>query len=78
MIKTSDVAAGGKGHRVYRAGYDGPFLTHSYDTDTGNPLCKRVKPEHLLCDPCSTDEDAAPTCPVCAKRDPRFQHLRAV
>lgn len=78
-IKTSDVAAGGSGRngckRVYSEKHldAGNFLTHSYNSETGLPLCKRVKADHLLCDPCSTDENAPPTCPVCAKRDPRFK-----
>lgn len=70
--KTSDVAAAACTKKNLE---EGNFLTHSYDVVTGNPLCKRVKADHLLCDPYSTDgiEDSKPTCPVCAKRDPRFQ-----
>ena len=68
--KTSDVTSSAYTRKQIDAG---AFLTHSYDTTTGSPLCKRVKAEHLLYDPYSTDEDAAPTCPVCAKRDPRFK-----
>lgn len=67
--KTSEVAGAAQTKKNLD---DGNFLTHSYDVATGNPLCKRVKADHLLCDPFATDENAAPTCPVCLKRDPRF------
>jgi hypothetical protein len=68
-IKTSDVAGSAYTAKQLDTGC---FLTHAYDMKTGKPLCKRVKAEHLLCDPGSTDEDAPATCPHCAKKDPRF------
>jgi hypothetical protein len=46
-------------------------LTHCVDLETGLSLCKRVKPASLLDDVCATDPNAAPTCEVCARRDPR-------
>lgn len=69
MIKTSVVAGAAYAAKQLEAGL---FLTHSYDTETGAPLCKRVKADHLLCDSEATDVDAPPTCPACRKRDPRF------
>jgi hypothetical protein len=35
-----------------------------------SPLCD-VRPESLSDDPCATHEHLPPTCPTCAKRDPR-------
>jgi len=35
-----------------------------------SPLC-RVRPESLSDDPHATNQHAPPTCPTCAKRDPR-------
>lgn len=49
----------------------GECLTHTVNLDTDQPLCKRVKATSLLDDTCATDPNAAPTCPTCAKRDPR-------
>jgi hypothetical protein len=66
VTKTSGVAGA-----AYKTGATS-FLTHSYETETGLPLCRRVKADHLLCDPYETEEDSAPTCPVCLKRDQRF------
>jgi hypothetical protein len=50
------------------------FHNHAVDTSTGLPLCKRVKPASILDDCYAVDDENAPaTCPVCAKRDPRFK-----
>lgn len=54
-------------------------LTHAVDQTTEKPLCERVKPENILDDPYAVaDEDAPATCPVCAKRDPRFNDPEAL
>jgi hypothetical protein len=66
VIKTRAVAGA-----AYRASDIRSCLTHAVDQGTGLPLCKRVKAENLLDDMYATNEDAAPTCPGCAKRDPR-------
>jgi hypothetical protein len=48
-------------------------LTHAVDVTTGEPLCHRVKPDNILDDSYAVDDENAPaTCPICAKRDPRF------
>lgn len=51
------------------------FLTHSVD-ESGEPLCRRVKAASLIDDMSWDGEGStarAPTCPLCLKRDPRFQ-----
>lgn len=70
MIRTFEVAGAAYTRKQLEAG---AFLTHSHDSETDRPLCKRVKAEHVLVDGCYEGQDAAPTCPVCAKRDPRFK-----
>ncbi len=67
-IKTRAVAAS-----AYKQNDIRSTLTHAVDQTTDKPLCGRVKPESLLDDPYAVDDEDAPaTCPVCAKRDPRF------
>lgn len=74
-FETRPVLAAAYSQRVMDAG--GPFLTHSVRLSSDNaaetPLCKRVKPEHIGDDPASGMHKEPPTCPVCLKRDPRFQ-----
>lgn len=53
-----------------------PLLTHTVSVDergymNGGPLCNRVPADHICDD--DRDTEARPTCPVCAKRDPRFK-----
>ena len=45
--------------------------THTVNDATGSAICGKVKDENLVGGGC--DRDAPPTCPVCAKRDPRFK-----
>jgi hypothetical protein len=58
----------------YRGGAeDGPFLTHAVevvDDRERRALCGKVRPVNLA-DSGATDPDSVPTCPVCARRDPR-------
>jgi hypothetical protein len=67
VIKTSEVAGAAYSKKQLD---EGNFLSHAYDTVTGSPICKRVKPEHII-EYCGEGEDSRPTCPVCAKKDPR-------
>jgi hypothetical protein len=67
-IKTRAVAGA-----AYKSNDIRSTLTHAVDQTTDKPLCGRVKPENILDDPYAVDDENAPaTCPVCAKRDPRF------
>jgi hypothetical protein len=67
-IKTRAVAGA-----AYKSNDIRSTLTHAVDQTTDKPLCNRVKPESLLDDPYAVDDEDAPaTCPVCAKKDPRF------
>ena len=50
----------------------GATLTHAVD-ETGRPLCGRVKADSILDDDLWGDLASRPTCPTCAKRDPRFR-----
>lgn len=69
-IKTRAVAGS-----AYKTNDIRSTLTHAVNQTTGKPLCNRVKPENLLDDPYAVDDEDAPaTCPLCAKRDPRFNH----
>lgn len=67
-IKTRAVAGA-----AYKTSDIRSTLTHAVDQTTDEPLCHRVKPENILDDPYAVDDEDAPaTCPICAKRDPRF------
>jgi hypothetical protein len=59
---------------AYKASDIRSTLTHTVTEINGTEvaLCKRVKSENLLDDSFATDEDAAPTCPHCLKKDTRF------
>ena len=48
-------------------------LTHTIDLRHSAPLvlCRRVAVDSLA-DPYAQDRNAAPTCPVCLRKDPRF------
>ena len=46
-------------------------LTHVVNADTNEVLCSRIKRSALLDDRNECDVNGKPTCPVCAKRDPR-------
>lgn len=52
------------------------LLTHTMKVDaegrSEEVLCDRVDLDNLA-DEYSGDADARPTCPVCARRDPRFR-----
>lgn len=50
--------------------------THTIETaqdGSQHVLCGKVKLESMLQDECATDPQSRPTCPACAKRDPRFK-----
>lgn|GEM_PF-1951987 len=74
------LAAAFRGTRGVPSGWRPPpassLLTHTVELDgNGNyrrVLCMRVKLENIA-DPCSGDIYQRPTCPTCARRDPRFQ-----
>lgn len=50
------------------------FLTHATELETGVVLCRRVKRDNLADRFAYSREelDAQPSCPVCARKDPRF------
>lgn len=59
---------------AYLPGDERSMLTHAVDTATGLPLCKRVKASNIIDDSLwEGGIESKPTCPICAKRDPR-QH----
>jgi hypothetical protein len=67
-IKTRAVAGA-----AYKTNDIRSTLTHAVDVTTYEPLCRRVKSKNILDDPYAVDDENAPaTCPLCAKRDPRF------
>lgn len=69
VFETREVLAG-----AYRESNPKSFLTHTVDVATEKPICSRVKPDHIADAGSLTPAEraAAPTCPVCARRDPRF------
>jgi hypothetical protein len=61
---------------VSGAAYPGKIestLTHAVDMTTEAPLCRKVKASSILLDGAWGDTGSKPTCPCCAKRDPRFK-----
>jgi len=71
-IQTLPVLAGAYLHHEGRKGKEQVFLTHAFDTEEGKTLCRKFS-EDRLCDEYGSDDiDAAPTCPLCLKRDARF------
>lgn len=72
MIETREVLAGA----YLRSDDRRAFLSHAVEVEGIRPvrvLCGRVKPDNI-CDASAAPEsiDTLPTCPVCARRDPRF------
>lgn len=67
---TDAVAAAACGTRARQAW---AHHTHTVDAATGEAICGKVKADSLLGDECATDPAGRPTCPTCAKRDPRFK-----
>jgi len=49
------------------------FLTHTADTETKQPLCKRVRYDSLLDDSYAQAPEEPPTCKTCLRRDPRYR-----
>lgn len=56
---------------AYRENAPATMLSHTVDAETEIPLCRRVKAASIA-DSSAGDINAAPTCPVCRRRDARF------
>jgi hypothetical protein len=63
MLKSTQVLGG-----AYKKDYKGPFLSHVVNTETWQPLCNRVKAEHLDDDEYGLEPPENATCPACQKK----------
>lgn len=78
MFETREVLAAAYPTRAIERRTQKTFLSHTVEINENRSevrvLCKRVKLEHI-CDPGANPNGLQdkPTCPVCARRDPRFK-----